>query len=254
VTNARTLVVENDPADDARRLGEWLTEAGLELEVVRPHAGEPLPVSDPSSGGTDGLAGYAALVVLGGDVDNATWYPAEEGLFRTAVRQRVPTLAVCLGAQLMARALGGYVERAAAGPEIGPRLVAKRDAAGTDPLFGPVPLMPDVIQWHRDEVTELPPGATLLAASPNYPHQAFRYGDRAWGVQFHLECDAAMLADWAAGSTELAAAGYDADELVARCEAVLPDIAEVWRPFAHRFADLALGKLSYRTELPVLGS
>src|SRR5262245_50238042 len=122
----RTLVVENDPTDHLGVLAGWLTEAGLELEVVRPHAADPLP------GGEHALDEYAALVVLGGGIEHAPWYPAEEGLLRTAVAARVPTLAVCLGAQLLARALGGYVERAQAGPEIGPKLVAKRDAANTD--------------------------------------------------------------------------------------------------------------------------
>ncbi len=243
-------MVENDPTDGLCRLGDWLTEAGLELEVVRPHAGEPLPTD---GSGTAQLDGYGALLVLGGGIDDAPWYPAVEGMLRVAVRDRVPTLGICLGAQLMARALGGAVDRAAAGPEIGPRLVAKRDAANTDPLFDPVPLLPDVIQWHRDEVTELPDGATLLAASTSYPHQAFRYGDRAWAVQFHIECDRDMLARWAADATDLAELGLDPEELLDRCAAVLPDIEEVWRPFSHRFADLALGRLGFRSELPLLG-
>ncbi|MGA8117055.1 MAG: type 1 glutamine amidotransferase [Actinocatenispora sp.] len=252
MSNARTLVVENDPTDDVRLLGEWLTGAGLELEVVRPHAGEPLPTG--SGPGTARLDGYGALVVMGGGIDGAPWYPEVEDMFRVAVRDKVPTLGVCLGAQLMARAFGGYVERAKAGPEIGPRLVAKRDAAGNDPLFGPLPMLPDVIQWHRDEVTELPEGAVLLAASPRYPHQAFRYGDRAWAVQFHLECDRDMLAGWAADADDLGDLGLDEDELLAGVDEVLPLITEVWRPFAQRFADLALGRLAFRSELPLLGS
>ncbi|MET0425417.1 MAG: type 1 glutamine amidotransferase, partial [Actinoplanes sp.] len=150
------LVIENDPTDDPRRLGEWLTEAGLELTVLRPHAGDDLPET---------LDDYLALIVLGGDqnaypdnqgVPGAPWFPQVEGLLRKAVRNRVPTLAVCLGGQLLATAHGGMVERSTAGPEIGPGLIGKRDAADTDPLFKWVPLMPDVIQWHRDEITELP--------------------------------------------------------------------------------------------------
>ena len=66
-------------------------------------------------------------------------------------------------------------------------LVAKRDAADADPVFGPLPLSPDVIQWHHDEITELPPGATLLASSPRYAHQAFRVGRHVYGLQFHIE-------------------------------------------------------------------
>ncbi|MFG2059010.1 type 1 glutamine amidotransferase [Micromonospora sp. NPDC048930] len=253
---ATALVIENDPTDDLRRLGKWLTEGGLELRVLRPHAGDELPAD---------LEGYTALVVLGGEQQayplpdgspGAPWFPALEGLLRKAVRQRVPTLAICLGAQLLAAAHAGQVERSPSGPEIGPTVVGKRDAADTDPLFRYVPLMPDVFQWHSDEITELPHGATLLAASTRYPHQAFRLGDRAWGLQFHIECDTAMIADWARDSTQLAELGYDPELVVAACERVMVDVEEVWQPFALRFAALALGELdddTTRRSLPLLG-
>ncbi len=238
------LVIENDPTDDLRRLGDWLTEAGLGVTVVRPHAGDEVPGS---------LEAFAALVVLGGDqsaypdaagAPGAPWFPAVEGLLRKAVRHRVPTLGVCLGGQLLAQAHGGRVERGTSGPEIGPGLVGKRDAADTDPLFKWVPLLPDVIQWHRDEITELPLSATLLAASSRYPHQAFRIGDRAWGTQFHIECDAEMMADWTRlGAADLEELGYDAEAVVMAVAEILPDVEEVWQPFAARFAALALGTL-----------
>lgn len=248
-------MIENDPTDDARRLGDWLTAAGLDLQVVRPHLGEPLPQT---------LDGYAGLVVLGGeqtaypDADGAPgapWFPALEGLLRKAVRHKVPTLAVCLGAQLLATAHGGTVEPSAEGPEIGPRLVARRDAAEQDPVWAEVPFAPDVLQWHHDEITELPHGATLLAASPRYPHQAFRLGDRAWGTQFHIECDTAMVAKWAADSLDLLdELGYEPDEVVAAADAVMGDLEEVWRPFAERFAAVVRGELEPGVRrLPLLG-
>jgi GMP synthase-like glutamine amidotransferase len=253
---ATALVIENDPTDDPRRLGEWLTEAGLELQVLRPYAGDALP---------EDLDGFVALVVLGGaqqayplpnGTPGAPWFPALEGLLRKAVRHRIPTLAVCLGAQLLATAHAGLVERSPAGPEVGPALVGKRDAADGDPLFKWVPLVPDVLQWHEDEIVELPSGAVLLAASTRYPHQAFRLGDRAWGLQFHIECDTAMITEWSTDSTLLAELGYDPEMVVAACDAVLADIEEVWQPFALRFAALALGQLdgaAPRRDLPLLG-
>lgn len=250
---ATALVIENDPADDIRALGEWLTEAGLQLTVRRPHAGDELP---------DTLDGYLALIVLGGDqsaypgpdgAPGAPWFPALEGLLRKAVRHRVPTLGVCLGAQLLATAHGGLVERSTAGPEIGPALVGRRDAADTDPLFKYVPLLPDVVQWHIDEITELPLGAVLLAASTRYPHQAFRLGDRAWGLQFHIECDADMIADWArVDDGALAELGYHPDAVVLATADILADVEEVWQPFAARFAALALGTLP-GADMPIPG-
>ena len=257
------LVVENDPSDPLARLGEWLSEAELPLTVLRPWAGDELPET---------LDDHLALVVLGGDQDaypamdgtpGAPWFPALEGLLRKAVRARVPTLAVCLGGQLLAQAHGGLVERSTSGPEIGPGLVGKRDAADTDPLFKWVPLLPDVIQWHRDEITELPLNAVLLAASSRYPHQAFRIGDRAWGVQFHIECDLPMIERWTASDAEvLAELGYDPEAVVAATAATLADVEEVWQPFAARFAALALGVLpdadipnpGGARQLPLLGN
>ncbi|SDT65344.1 type 1 glutamine amidotransferase [Actinoplanes derwentensis] len=255
------LVIENDPSDDPRRLGEWLTEAGLELTVLRPHAGDELPETPE---------GFLALIVLGGDqhaypdetgAPGASWFPALEGLLRKAVRHRVPTLGVCLGGQLLARANGGLVQLSEGGPEIGPGLVAKRDTADDDPLFKWVPLLPDVLQWHHDEITELPANAVLLAASSRFPVQAFRIGDRAWGLQFHIECDAAMIADWAGADADtLAELDYDPEAVVLATSAALADVEEVWQPFAQRFAELALGTLpdadipnpTGRT-LPILG-
>jgi GMP synthase-like glutamine amidotransferase len=252
-------VVENDPSDGPGRLGDWLVDGGLRLQVVRPHAGDALPGD---------LDGYAALVVLGGEQDAfadergeraAPWFDQLDGLLRKAVRHRVPTLAICLGAQLLAHAHGGTVERSAAGPEIGVRLVARRDVADEDPIFAAVPFAPDVFQWHLDEIVELPMHATLLAASTHYPIQAYRLGSAAWGLQFHIECDLPMFAQWAMeGVQTLGELGIDPLEMLERVEGALGDVEEVWKPFAQRFAAVALGRTPRGGEgglrsLPLLG-
>ncbi len=253
---ARALVIENDPTDDPRRLGDWLTEAGLGLDVVRPYRGDALP---------DDLDGHQALVVMGGEQraypdaagePGAPWFGRVESLLRKAVRHNIATLGVCLGGQLLAMATGGVVERSPSGPEIGAKLVARRDKAEEDPLWRYVPFVPDVFQWHQDEIVMLPAGATLLAASTAYPNQAFRIGERAWGLQFHIECDVDMIAEWAAGGeAQLAEIGTTADELVAGCAAVMADVEEVWQPFAARFAAVARGELDTTPTrvLPLLG-
>jgi GMP synthase-like glutamine amidotransferase len=252
--NARCLVVENDATSDLGQFDEWLTEGGLTLEVVRPYAGDALPAD---------LDGYAALVVLGGEqhvypnpdgTPGAPWFDAVESLLRKAVRARTATLGICLGAQLLATSHAGTVSAAVAGPEIGAGLVAKRDAAESDPLFGLMPMLPDVIQWHHDEITELPLGAVLLAASTNYPVQAFRLGTAAWGVQFHPEVDTRILSTWVdENPTVLAELGLPGDELLARAEALQDDLFEVWHPFAIRFAALANGKLAPPPDAPEPG-
>src|SRR3712207_8806018 len=70
-----------------------------------------------------------------------------------------------------------------------------------DPLFRPLPLSPDVIQFHHDEIAELPRGATLLASNPAYAHQAFRVGRHVYGLQFHIETTPEMVAQWAEQDT-----------------------------------------------------
>lgn len=230
------LVVQHTPNESAARLGDWLTGAGVLLDVRRPYEGSALP----------GLGGFAALVVLGGpmgayDDQDAPWLPATRDLLREAVRVGVPVLGICLGGQLLAAALGGQVRRGADGPEIGPGLVAKRDVGADDRLFRPVPFTPDVVHWHWDEITGLPAGATLLASSTRYPHQAFRVGQRAWGLQFHIETTPELVRQWAAEDAgPLAETGYDVEAALRRwdLETLHTDLAEVWEPFTRRFAEV----------------
>jgi GMP synthase-like glutamine amidotransferase len=218
-------------------LADWLPAAGLELEVRHPHRGDEVPAE---------LTGYDALVVMGGpmgvmDADRLPYLTAEMDLLRSAVAARTPTLAICLGAQLLAAANGGAVQKGRIGPELGVCMVAKRDVAAADELFADVPFLPQVVQWHWDEIVTLPPNATLLASSPAYPHQAFRVGDLAWGLQFHPETPPAMVAVWAEQDAEgVRAAGLDPDSVVAEATAAWPDLEAVWRPVAQRFAALAV--------------
>ena len=137
------------------------------------------------------------------------------------------------------------------GPEVGATLVAKRDAADADPLFGPLPLSPDVLEWHHDEIDRLPPGATLLASNPSYPHQAYRVGAHVYGLQFHIEPDEPLIRQWAeTDPVGVAASGLDVDTICARAAAVQHDLAEVWGPFAGRFAELVRARAGRRSDAP----
>ncbi len=230
---SRLLVIENGAADPLGRLGDWLVEAGLELDLRRAFDAAPLP---------DDLDGYAGLVVLGGpmsagDDTAAPWLPKVRELLRAAIAAEVPTLGICLGAQLLALANGGTVGRNPDGPELGAQLVAKRSSAATDPLFRELPITPDVVQWHWDAVLTLPPAAIQLASSPGCEQQAFRVGRLAWGIQFHIEADPTVVRRWAAADAG-ALADYDLDRILARVEALDPDVVEVWRPWTLAFADV----------------
>jgi GMP synthase-like glutamine amidotransferase len=230
---ARLLVVVPDESDPPARLGEWLREAGLELDERHLGTGDALP---------EDLSGHDGMLVLCGPQSSVGDHPEltpVRDLLREAVTGDLPTLAICLGGQLLAQAGGGRVRVGVDGPEVGPGLVAKRDRADRDPVFGPVPLSPDVLQWHHDEIAELPAGATLLASSPRYPHQAFRVGRNVYGFQFHIETTAQIVRDWAEHDpVGVAATPFDVDTICARYAAVDADLVEVWQPFARRFAGL----------------
>ena len=235
----RALVVTHSATEGVDLLGDWLVEAGLELDVVEPWAGQQLPAD---------LTAHDALVVMGGpqqayDDDSATWLRATKDLLRLAVRTDVPTLGVCLGAQLLAEATGGRVELGEDGIEAGARLVAKRDAAWEDPLLADIPFTPTVVQWHEDVVVDMPPGAVLLASSSKYPHQAFRVGTRAWGLQFHVETSPETVRYWGreygAGVIE---SGRDPVALAEQVVGELEEVAACWQPVAARFAEIAQGR------------
>jgi GMP synthase (glutamine-hydrolysing) len=145
------------------------------------------------------LDGYSGLVVLGGpmNVDQVDRHPhlaTEVRLIRSALERQLPILGICLGAQLIARALGVPVY---AGPEkeIGWYDVSLTDEGRADPLFSHFRDSERVFQWHGDTF-DLPDGAVHLASSPVCAHQAFRYGDNVWALQFHLEVDQPLIERW----------------------------------------------------------
>jgi GMP synthase (glutamine-hydrolysing) len=245
---ARAYVVTHTPSEHVGTFGTWLPEAGLDLDVVDPWDGDTL---------LDRVTEHDALIVMGGpqqayDDASAPWLAQTKQLLRQAVDDGVAVLGVCLGAQLLAEACGGTVEPGESGPELGARLVATRDAAREDALFWDLPLSPVVVQWHWDAVTSLPPGAVLLASSPKYPHQAFRVGQRAYGLQFHLETPPDMVRGWASSDADgVREAGLDPESVAERTVAELPEVEEVWRPVLERFAALAAGRDPGRRLLPL---
>jgi GMP synthase-like glutamine amidotransferase len=139
---------------------------------------------------------YDALIFLGGPMsvnDDLPFLHREMEFIRQAIARRQPILGICLGAQLIARALGAAVRRNSA-KEIGWYGLHFAEAAAGDRLFDGLS-METVFHWHG-ETFDLPPGAELLASSGLCRNQAFRAGDRVYGLQFHLEVTPRMIADW----------------------------------------------------------
>jgi GMP synthase-like glutamine amidotransferase len=171
-----------------------LGHLGLRFDIIRTDRGDALP--EPASIG--------GLVVMGGpmgvrDGDHHPWLAPERTLMATAVEAGLPVLGVCLGAQQLAMALGAEVTT---GPteEIGLGQVELTGAGRMDPVTGPEygglahNALP-CVHWHQDTFS-LPDGAVHLAATRPFPHQAFRWGPRAYGFQFHVEVDRTLAAAW----------------------------------------------------------
>jgi GMP synthase-like glutamine amidotransferase len=237
------LIIQPDASDPIGPLGDWLREGGAELDIRLP----------PTDRLPENLDGYQGLVVLGGGMSAQAdaaypWLVHVRKLLANATGNAFPTLAVCLGAQLLAVATGGRVQPGSKGPEIGPGLVSKKDVAWTDPLFAELPLMQDVVQFHTDVIELLPPGAELLASAPRYTNQAFRMNRRVYGIQFHIETTPEVVQEWAKAEAHLAEHSrpgvFELDALTQ----LHADIADTWRPFALRFVRLADGELEPAAE------
>jgi GMP synthase (glutamine-hydrolysing) len=242
VTRPLVLVVEHDPECPPARVGTWLTEAGCDLDVRRPYTGDDL----------SGPAAYDGLLVLGGpmganDDDRHAWLAPVKELCRAARDRGLPTLGICLGHQLIAAALGGSVERNPRGQQVGLLGLGWTDTAAGDLLLGPLATPRRGVQWNDDVVTELPPGAVLLAATGNGEVQAVRYAPRMWGVQLHPEVDVPVLRPWAEsdrGSHETR--GIDTDAVLRDIDAARAELDDAWRPLATGFAALVTERAAER--------
>lgn len=179
------LIVLHQERSSAGRVGQMLEEKGYPLDIRRPVLGQELPRT---------LENHAGAVVFGGPMsanDPDDYIRTEINWLDVPLREDKPFLGICLGAQMLVRHLGGKVE-------------ADRDERTE---IGWYPIKPTehgrllmhwpkmVYHFHREGFS-LPRGAKLLATGDVYPNQAFRYGENAWGVQFHAELTRAMMHRW----------------------------------------------------------
>jgi GMP synthase-like glutamine amidotransferase len=230
----RCLIVQHVAPERACTIAEALASGSVDLDTRAVHKGDDLP---------DDLSGFDGLVVMGGPMSalSGRGFPtrtAELALLVEALDRGVPTVGVCLGSQLLASAAGGSVFRGAAGQEIGWGPVEFSAAAHADPLFEGVPDSVPVLHWHGDTF-DLPEGATRLASSRQYPNQAFRVGECAWGLQFHVEVDLVAVAEFVeAFGSEAVAADVDPAVILAEARDHLGTLDPVRRRVTQRFAEL----------------
>lgn len=185
----RILVLQHIACEPPGVFEDVLRERGAALDRVELDEGERLP----------DWRDYDAIVAMGGpmsanDESELPWLADEKRAIGEAVRAGTPYWGACLGVQLLAASLGARVYPGPA-PEVGLLPVELTGEGSRDRVFADLPERLQTLQWHGDTF-DLPDEAVRLARSPAYPNQAFRYGERAYGIQFHVEVSPGMAREW----------------------------------------------------------
>ena len=202
-------IIQNDPEVPPGNTAENLADLGVPFQLHQIYRGEALPCP----------ADMSALIVLGGamganDDDRYPFLSPLKQLIRSCLELGIPYLGICLGGQLLAAASSTPVV-SCRWEELGTLQISLTHKGETDPLFAGINSPFSTFQWHHDSF-DLTDGATLLASSPACPHQAFRIGSNAWGLQFHPEVTEQIIRAWAAWDP---ATACRTDELVADFQA-----------------------------------
>lgn len=227
------LFVGHDPNETFGLAAKAFHDAGLMVHEHRAGTGAVLP----------DLERIRGLVMFGGsmNVDMTDRFPylaEERALVRSAVDAQIPYLGICLGAQMLARAMDRKVYPAGV-REFGFTALRPSSHATDDPLVSVFAEGDMVFHWHEDTF-ELPHAATLLARGDHVPLQAFRVGDRAWGLQFHIEVDRAELELWleSAGDDGVRAWGKTRQQVIDEADRFLGTQEAKARELFRRFADV----------------
>jgi GMP synthase-like glutamine amidotransferase len=187
----RVLVFQHIRSEHPGIFREFMDADGVRWDAIELDEGQPIPALDR----------YDALWVMGGPMDvwqteSHPWLIAEKAAIRQAVLgRRMPYLGLCLGHQLLADALDGECKPMAR-PEIGVLGIELTKDARRDALFRGIPAKAKALQWHSVEVTKPPSQATVLARSPDCAIEALRVGERAWGIQYHVEITGETVPQW----------------------------------------------------------
>lgn len=217
------LIFQHVENETAGTIKDFLEEKKIAYKYVRFFENVPLPDFSP---------GMRALVVMGGPMnvyeeDKFSFLKPETEFIRKAIEAGVPCLGVCLGSQLIAKAMGAKVYKAKA-PEVGWDDIQLTPEAAKDPLFGTLgELNLKVLQWHEDTF-DLPENAVHLARSVLVPNQAFRLGKNVYGFQFHVEVFQEMLQEWFKNRADLA-------QILEEHRAYQSKLGKISRQFYSRF-------------------
>ena len=206
------LVFEHSDRTGVQRLGRTLRDHGHRLRIVRLHRGDAFPVD---------LDDVDGIVSCGGpqsaNDDSLKWLGPQMELMRDAHELQMPIVGLCLGCQILARALGGTVGKVDGGPEIGWHDVRLNAVGREDPIHAGIPWSSVMPHWHNDEVRELPPGARALASSAKCKVQAWTAGLRTYAFQYHPEVEADAMERFIEDEPEaIEKAGLKREEILLR--------------------------------------
>lgn len=218
------IVFQHFAAGAPGRIGVTFRDHAIKLDIRRLDLPKSVrnPHIPPDFDNVDGVISLGGPQNVG---DPLPWMDAEMEFIRQAHMRQLPVVGVCLGAQLIATALGGKVAPLPR-PEWGFPVVSQLPVANTDTILAGIPWHTRQFQAHAWGVQELPPGATLLQTSEACKVQSFRAGIRTYAFQYHFECDREMVTTYASGSgAELGAAGLDAASLAAQADEHYPRFA-----------------------------
>ena len=208
----RAHYLQHVPFEGLGSIETWLHSAHASISATRLYEEAHFPA----------LESFDLLIIMGGpmsvnDEDQFPWLRLEKKFIRQSIKSNKAVLGICLGAQLLAHVLGAAVPRNPV-KEIGWYPLHKTDAGTDDAVLAPLQAQTPVFQWHGCRF-DIPKDAVHLARSADCEQQAFRYGDNAYGFQFHLEMDERLVERWLATPAyreELADSGLPHDEAAIR--------------------------------------
>ena len=184
------LILQQIDIEGPETLKPFFEKNGFEVEILRLYDGDRIPFS---------VDGVDAVIALGGPMnvyeeDKHPFLKDEDAFIRRVLERKIPYLGICLGSQLLAKAADAAVVKSSR-KEIGFAPVSLSRDGANDPLFAGVGEDVEAFHWHED-MWQVPDNGVLLASSHDCPHQAFRVGDNAYGLQFHVEITDRSIRDW----------------------------------------------------------
>ncbi len=190
MNSKKIIILKHIPREGAGTIERFFRNNAWDIRQIELSAGDKLP---------DSVEGYRAIILMGGPMnvyeeDRYPFLKSEDTFLKKALREQIPVLGICLGAQLLAKAAGARIMKSPE-KEIGWYKVSLTKEGLKDDFFQSLPAVLNIFQWHEDTF-QVPKNGNLLAESDLCKNQAFKVGKNAYGLQFHIEVTTQMIEEW----------------------------------------------------------